>query len=396
MKKTKLMLVLGMTLCMLSGQVVWAAEVAESPDAAKNVAELPESVNEAGTTDSEAVQEIAAGQGEETSTDQTAVPEEAEADTQADTRSITVDVDSFNLSTPIAHKREEFTISFKLQDDKYIFDGENSEIVLSLTEGVNFSFPIHYDSKNGTYTGSAPLSNWADIKGDSEVTVRDITLYGSNDDYYTIVNGKEGTADYNKNYQDLSGFELYYINKNYPFKDIASGAWYQGAVDTVNYLGLMTGTKPDTFAPLSTLSRAQFATIIYRMEGNPEVEYDTAFTDVPKGQFYTDAVIWASKAGIITGYNSKTFGTADVITREQMATMMYRYAKYCEFDVSGQADISSFPDNQNVSSYAKEAMSWANYQGIITGDGGKLNPQGNVNRAVCAAIVSRFIAAYSE
>lgn len=403
MKKVKVMLALGLTLCMLSGQVVWASDV---PVPTEDVAGITEETGSAEQTEEPGTADALEEAGEQESgvpMEQAEPADETESagevEEQAEKRNIVVDTESIAASTSIVHYGEAFVISFKLKDSKYKFDGNKSQIVLKLNKGLSneltYYFPISYNSETDTFSGTNSLTGWADVE-EGDVSVSSIMLCASDGDIYTINNGTAGEYDHDSNTQDLSGFDFFYVNKAYPFVDIPAGSWYQGMVDIVNYLGIMTGTKPDTFAPTSTLSRAQFATIIYRMEECPKVEYDTTFTDVPKGQFYTEAVIWANKAGIITGYNSKTFGPADVMTREQMATIMYRYAKYCEFDVSGQADLSSFPDNKEVSSFAKEAMSWANHEGIITGDGGKLNPRGNVNRAVCATIISRFIAAYLE
>ena len=161
----------------------------------------------------------------------------------------------------------------------------------------------------------------------------------------------------------------------------------------------MTGLNETTFGPAEDLSRAQFAVILYRMEGSPEVAYRDQFKDVSSdpGQFYRDAVMWASSedVGIITGYTegllAGCFGPADQITREQMAVMMYRYAQYKGFDVTG-GELGNFPDRDKVSAFAQEAMGWANNTGLITGnDDGTLAPQGTASRAVCATIIKRFM-----
>lgn len=175
-----------------------------------------------------------------------------------------------------------------------------------------------------------------------------------------------------------------------PFEDVPEGEWYYEYVADVYEKGLMTGLTENVFGPTEKLSRAQFAVILYRMEGAPEVAYREQFPDVADGQFYTEAVLWAAENGIVTGYTEGTFGPADEITREQMATMMYRYAKYKEYDVSAAADISVYPDAASVSAFAQDAVSWCVAEEIITGDNGALNPQGVTVRAVCATIISRF------
>lgn len=180
-----------------------------------------------------------------------------------------------------------------------------------------------------------------------------------------------------------------------PYTDVNTGDWFYDTVADVYYKGLMTGKNLTTFAPAETLARAQFATILYRMEDEPSVSFSQKFPDVVQGDWYTDAVLWASDAGVVTGYsNTGKFGPADMINREQMATMMFRYANAKGYDTSQRADFSSYPDASSVSDYARDAMSWCVANGIISGDNGRLNPQGETARAVCATIISRFYNAY--
>lgn len=181
-----------------------------------------------------------------------------------------------------------------------------------------------------------------------------------------------------------------------PFKDVSKDSWYYDYVSYVYLNGLMTGVLPDVFAPNDKLSRAQFATILHRMEGKPAVTGGKEFGDVEKDQFYTNAVLWASQddVGIITGYEDGNFGPADEMTREQMVVMMRRYAKYKGgYNYDKTADISGFEDVAKVSEFSAEAVKWAVANNIIKGEDGKniLNPQGDVSRAVCATIIQRFI-----
>ncbi len=181
---------------------------------------------------------------------------------------------------------------------------------------------------------------------------------------------------------------------NEPFVDVVSADWFYDSAEAVYTSGLMTGMTPITFGPAENLSRAQFSTILYRMEGEPYANYWGQFPDVPYGQFYTSSVAWANKAQVIGGYSNGFFGPADPITREQMAVMMYRYAKYRNYDVSDKISISGFPDTWKVSSFSREAMEWAVGAGLIKGDMGNINPQGNASRAQCATIITRFIDKY--
>ncbi len=180
-----------------------------------------------------------------------------------------------------------------------------------------------------------------------------------------------------------------------PFTDVPKEEWFYGYVMEIYHYGIMTGLTNDTFGPYEDLSRGQFATILYRMSGEePKVPYQPIFSDVPDDNaFYKDAAIWAWAVDVITGYEDGRFGPSDQITREQMATILYRYADKLGEDVSARVDLGTFPDSGSVSDWAMDAMNWAVAVGLISGEGidGSLNPQGNANRAVCATIMSRFI-----
>lgn len=179
------------------------------------------------------------------------------------------------------------------------------------------------------------------------------------------------------------------------FKDINEYDWYYNAVQSLAEKGIMTGLNSEEFGPQEIASRAEFATILYRMENQPSVNYHSVFSDVADGQYYSKAVVWANQEGIIKGYGNGKFGPSDQMTREQLVTMMHRYAMYKNYDME-EGDFSEFPDRENVTDFAKEAMSWSVAVGLIKGDQGKLNPQGSLNRAVTATVVERFLEAYVE
>ncbi|GKH35114.1 MULTISPECIES: S-layer homology domain-containing protein [Lachnospiraceae] len=174
------------------------------------------------------------------------------------------------------------------------------------------------------------------------------------------------------------------------YHDVPTNAWYYEYVADVAQKELMTGLNENTFGPTMNLARGQFSTVIYRMSDSPDASYEAIFSDVPDGQFYSLPITWANGNGIVTGYGNGKFGPADSLTREQMVTMLYRYANVNSMDTSTATDYSDFPDAGQVSSFASQAMSWAVGNGIISGDQGRLNPQGNVSRAVCATMISRF------
>ena len=184
-----------------------------------------------------------------------------------------------------------------------------------------------------------------------------------------------------------------------PFQDVRNGDWFYDSVIYVYGHGLMTGLNDTTFGPGEPLARAQLAVILYRLSGSPEVTYEDIFPDVPDGQWYTDAVIWAQEKGIVTGYSdSGTFKPGNNINRQEITTMMYRYAKYQGYSLEGGADYSSYPDAANVQEFAKDSMSWAVGNGIVTGKENptRLDPLGNTARAECATIMMRFVEKFGK
>ena len=191
-------------------------------------------------------------------------------------------------------------------------------------------------------------------------------------------------------------------SKGLPYVDVVKDDWFYNAAYYNYFAGTMTGTDPTHFSPYATLVRAQFATILHRMEGKPDAEYTNRFPDVPDGQFYSTAVLWAADAKVVTGYtDSGYFGTNDPITREQMVVMMYRYADYKNYDISKTADLSSFSDAEQVSGFAETAMKWAVENGIIEGkentdNSYRLDPQGSTSRAECAIIIQRFMETFDK
>ena len=172
---------------------------------------------------------------------------------------------------------------------------------------------------------------------------------------------------------------------------MASGSWYYDSVAYVYEQGLMGGTGEGRFSPDLTTSRAMIVTILYRLEGSPAVSGGASFADVTAGQWYSDGVAWASANGIVTGYSNGSFGPDDTITREQMAAILYRYARYKGYDLSAQAALDGYADAAQVSAYAADAMKWAVGSGLITGTSGTtLSPAGSATRAQAAVILARF------
>ena len=178
------------------------------------------------------------------------------------------------------------------------------------------------------------------------------------------------------------------------FTDVEENGWYHTGVDFMVRNGFMNGVADDEFDVNGSLTRAQLVTILYRIAGEPESTATNPFADVADGQWYTNAVIWAAENGIVKGVNTTTFAPNDQITREQIATILFRYAKAEK--VEGK--LAGFPDAEKVSDYAADAMAWAVEQGLINGiseSDGKtyLAPQETATRAQIAVILMRYLTA---
>ncbi len=178
------------------------------------------------------------------------------------------------------------------------------------------------------------------------------------------------------------------------FADTDANTWYAEHVDYVYDKGIMNGSSATTFAPDRTMTRAELVTVLYRIAGSPEVEGALPFTDVKAGQWYSDAVLWASQNDIVNGVGDNRFAPTANITREQIATILYRYSKFTGIEMAEGTDLTTFPDCGNVAGFALDGMAWAVAEGLITGtvSGGvtSLSPKATATRAQLATIISRY------
>lgn len=176
-----------------------------------------------------------------------------------------------------------------------------------------------------------------------------------------------------------------------PFTDVTTGAWYENAVAYVYRQGIMAGTGETTFEPNATLSRAMVAQILYNLEGQPDISQENLgypYSDVDAEAWYGDAVYWARLNGVSTGYEDNTFRPDKAVSREELAQMLYNYAKYKEIILPAVGDLSRFPDGDKVSPWAQTAMKWATGLGVINGyEDNTLRPGGNTTRAEAASMI---------
>ena len=181
------------------------------------------------------------------------------------------------------------------------------------------------------------------------------------------------------------------------FTDVKESDWFYKGVAYVVDKDIMSGVSENEFAPSGKLTRAMLVQMLYNMESRPACDAENAFMDVPVGQWYTDAVIWANDAKIVSGMGEGLFAPNMEITREQMVAMLYNYAKYRGYDVTASADLSAFADTASVSAWAQPAMQWAVAEGYISGMGdSQLAPQGTATRAEIASVIMRFMEATAE
>ena len=181
------------------------------------------------------------------------------------------------------------------------------------------------------------------------------------------------------------------------FKDVVASAWYVDAVQFAYDNGIMSGQGNDKFSPDGNINRAEFAQVLYNILNKPAITVTNKFADVKAGDWFANAVSWANANDVASGYPNGNFGVYDNITREQMAVMLYKFAKLKNLDLmTNVGNTDSFPDAGSISEWAKEAMDWATTQKVINGkkakDGGAiLDPKGKATRAECAAMMKNLL-----
>ena len=174
------------------------------------------------------------------------------------------------------------------------------------------------------------------------------------------------------------------------FPDVSPDKWYHEAVDYALETGMMKGVSDTSFSPGGTATRAMLVTILYRMEAGSRPG-PAVFSDVAPGAWHADAVDWAADSGIVSGLSEGVFAPEQAISRQQLAAILYRYARYRGLDTGERADLSRYADADRIGSYAADALAWANAAGLITGrTETALAPAGTATRAETAAILMRF------
>ena len=327
-------------------------------------------------------------------------------------RSFSFSLTSDGSSAVTAAVGSEFTVSCTLRrtdsvedwamyawQTEIAYDAETFEVVegsVTVPEGVGSS--LHLNGSTGkVYFNDFSFSQ----SGDSYPAVLEgcsfrLRVIGHGGEYSIRntnykVSTKGGTDTYATETADLT-VTVPSVRASERFTDVPAGSWYEDAIGFVTDRGLFQGTSDTIFSPELSMTRAMLVTVLWRLDGKPAPGAAAGFDDVPDGQWYSDAVSWAAANSIVDGYGDGRFGPDDPITREQMAAILYRYCAFKGYETAGPADISRYDDAESVSSWAREAMCWANGTGLITGmTETTLAPTETATRAQVAMILMRFV-----
>ena len=203
---------------------------------------------------------------------------------------------------------------------------------------------------------------------------------------FTVKMGSKNATLYIE-FMDEDDYRLW----NLPFRDVSERDWFYSDVAYVYANGYMEGISSTKFAPNQNTTRAQIVTILWRLTGEPRPMKSNKFTDVSSKAYYDTAVSWAVEAGVVNGFDARTFKPNDYVTREQLAAILYRYAEYMNLSTRGASNLSNYNDYYKIGSWARDAMAWANYHGLINGVSySRIDPKGYATRAQIAAILHRF------
>ena len=262
-------------------------------------------------------------------------------------------------------------------------------ITYDLDGGTAEGNPVFYTAESPAITLNAPtkagyvFTGWSgtDLVGEDNLTV-------------TIPAGSIGDRRYTAHWTfDPAIIAALEPKPNTSFRDVSRSDWFYYDVRYVCENGLMNGTSKNLFSPGSAATRGMLVTILYRLENEPRCFGGVTFPDVAPGAYYEKAVIWASQNSIVSGYTDGTFRPDAPVTREQLASILYRYTRYRGLDVSAgeTADLSGYADVRAISDYALPAMRWACGAGILQGSNGKLQPSGLATRSQLAAMLHRYL-----
>ncbi len=175
------------------------------------------------------------------------------------------------------------------------------------------------------------------------------------------------------------------------FTDVKETDWFYEAVNVVTERHIFSGISETEFAPNNTTTRGEMATLLWNMEGQPQVPYEPVFSDVPEGKWYSTAIVWGNQHDLLTGAGDGKFRPADIITRQEMIAMIRNYAQYCGYIAAPSGTLEGYADAEKVSDWALESVQWAVSENIVSGSDGMLRPMEGCTRAELAAIIRNYL-----
>jgi len=316
---------------------------------------------------------------------------------------------------PILAPRDGFTLSW---DEPFTNVTSNLTVKAVWTPvGDGPVYTVTFDPAGGTRTGGGALSQQVPQGGSAiapTVTRGGYTFAGWSGNYtnvqeavtvtaqWTLVNTGGGTPGPGTPVTTDPGTEEIVDDPpilgdfpDLPFIDVNRDHWFYSDVEFMYLQGLMNGTAANLFSPNGAVTRGMVVTVLYRMEGEPDVsELENPFKDVADGMFYTDAVIWAAANEIVLGFTSERYGPTENVTREQLAAILHRYQEFKEDELPDVNPPRVFADNDKIRDYAKIPVDTLVRQGIINGKNNNMfDPRGNATRAEFAAMLHRYLLA---
>lgn len=276
-------------------------------------------------------------------------------------------------------------------DGTYTFTMPSTAVTVTVTFKAAENSITIFSTARGTVTSNAAAAKGSDTvmltsKANAGYISADPTVKDQDGKTVTVVKNDDSTWSFTMPESNVT-VTGNYMTPGQMFSDVDDSKWYRNDLAFAVEHSLISGYN-GKFDPSTALTRGMMVTLLYNLEGKPTTPSAT-FNDVQAGQYYTDAVAWASYNGIVEGYNNN-FNPNGVLDRQQMATMLYQYAAYKGYDASGAADLSGYTDAGLIASWALAGIRWANSAGIVTGSNSALNPTGTSDRTQGAAILAKF------
>jgi len=252
--------------------------------------------------------------------------------------------------------------------------------------------------KLGSSSAASGTKVTVTVTPDSGYTLRSLTIKDAGGNAVSYTDNKNGTYTFTMPASAVTVSADFAKTAVFPFTDVPETYWARAGIAWAYENGIFTGTDAASFSPELSTSRGMIATVLWRIESKPAPASADPFGDVLSGRYYAQAVAWAAEKGVVKGYSASSYGPEDDITREQLAAILYRYAKYRGYDVSKGESTSllAYTDAGSVSAYALPAMRWAVGAGLIEGSESKLLPGAHATRAQVAAILQRFAQSFAK